>query len=67
MSSSGHHILVAYACKCAAPCTAMGQEGHIRFADISSNAPFTCSHTKIFSLCLILQIYLVIVRSGEGV
>ena len=39
-----------------------GREGHIRFADISSNAPFTCSHTNIFSLCLILQIYLVIVR-----
>ena len=32
-------------------------------ADISSNAPYTCSHTTIFSLCLILQIYLVIVKS----
>ena len=37
-------------------------ERDISGADISSNAPFTCSHTNIFSLCLILQIYLVIVR-----
>ena len=31
----------------------------LTLADISSNAPFSCSHTTIFSLCLILQIYLV--------
>ena len=30
MSSSGRQILVAFACKCAAPGTAMSGEGHIR-------------------------------------
>ena len=78
MSLSGRHILAAYACIMSRTRHCHGSRGTypvlgkimlagssaiLIFADISSMRHLHVATHTIFSLCLILQIYLVIVRS----